>query len=139
MQALIFLHTLYVLVARGPTTKGFTLLHRDKGALDEDEARRLFQQLIVAMDYCHQMGVVNRCSLVLTRKTSGVESVPADRFLLVNLQRASKAAHAKMISGGNHLEQLEMGDIDESRLIASNNVNANVTILTEASTQGYQA
>ena len=33
---------------------------RDKGALDEDEARRLFQQLIVAMDYCHQMGVVNR-------------------------------------------------------------------------------
>lgn len=33
---------------------------RDKGALDEDEARRLFQQLVVAMDYCHQMGVVNR-------------------------------------------------------------------------------
>ena len=36
---------------------------RDKGALDEDEARRLFQQLVVAMDYCHQMGVVNRQGL----------------------------------------------------------------------------
>jgi len=31
-----------------------------KGGLREDEARWFFQQLVVAMDYCHRMGVVNR-------------------------------------------------------------------------------
>uniref|UniRef100_A0A7S3QM01 Protein kinase domain-containing protein n=1 Tax=Dunaliella tertiolecta TaxID=3047 RepID=A0A7S3QM01_DUNTE len=31
-----------------------------KNGLREDEARWFFQQLIVALDYCHKMGVVNR-------------------------------------------------------------------------------
>ena len=31
-----------------------------KGKLSETEARRLMQQIVVAVDYCHQMGVVNR-------------------------------------------------------------------------------
>lgn len=26
------------------------------------EARRLFQQLVIAIEYCHSMGVVNRCA-----------------------------------------------------------------------------
>jgi serine/threonine-protein kinase SRK2 len=28
--------------------------------ISEAEARRLFQQLIVAVDYCHRMGIANR-------------------------------------------------------------------------------
>ncbi|KAK9789929.1 hypothetical protein WJX73_007909 [Symbiochloris irregularis] len=31
-----------------------------KGPLPEDEARRFFQQLVIGIDYCHKMGVVNR-------------------------------------------------------------------------------
>eukprot|EP01025_Chloroclados_australasicus_P025094 TRINITY_DN2508_c0_g2_i1.p1 TRINITY_DN2508_c0_g2~~TRINITY_DN2508_c0_g2_i1.p1 ORF type:complete len:355 (-),score=41.31 TRINITY_DN2508_c0_g2_i1:3034-4098(-) len=31
-----------------------------RGGLKEDEARWFFQQLIVAIDYCHKMGIVNR-------------------------------------------------------------------------------
>ena len=31
-----------------------------KNGLKEDEARWFFQQLIVAIDYCHRMGVANR-------------------------------------------------------------------------------
>ena len=33
---------------------------RKKGGLQENEARWFFQQLIVALDYCHRKGVVNR-------------------------------------------------------------------------------
>ncbi len=43
-----------------PLFRACRVMCRDKGALDEDEARRMFQQLVVAMDYCHQLGVVNR-------------------------------------------------------------------------------
>ena len=28
--------------------------------MPEDEARRFFQQLLIGLDYCHRMGVVNR-------------------------------------------------------------------------------
>ena len=31
-----------------------------KGCLAEDEARRFFQQLVIGLEYCHKMGVVNR-------------------------------------------------------------------------------
>ncbi|KAK9807925.1 hypothetical protein WJX73_002872 [Symbiochloris irregularis] len=31
-----------------------------KGCLSEDEARRFFQQLVIGLEYCHKMGVVNR-------------------------------------------------------------------------------
>lgn len=31
-----------------------------KNGLREDEARWFFQQLVVGLDYCHRMGVVNR-------------------------------------------------------------------------------
>lgn len=33
---------------------------RKKGGLHENEARWFFQQLIVALDYCHRKGVINR-------------------------------------------------------------------------------
>ncbi|KAK9804446.1 hypothetical protein WJX73_002124 [Symbiochloris irregularis] len=33
---------------------------RDRGPLREDEARRFLQQLVIGLDYCHRMGVVNR-------------------------------------------------------------------------------
>eukprot|EP00884_Botryococcus_braunii_P022478 jgi/Botrbrau1/8914/Bobra.0148s0028.1 len=33
---------------------------RDHGGLKEEDARWFFQQLIVGLDYCHRMGVVNR-------------------------------------------------------------------------------
>ena len=36
------------------------LLCRDRGPLREDEARRFLQQLVIGLDYCHRMGVVNR-------------------------------------------------------------------------------
>lgn len=36
---------------------------RTKGALPEDEARWLFQQLVIAVEYCHSVGVVNRSGL----------------------------------------------------------------------------
>ena len=31
-----------------------------KGCLPEEEARRFFQQLVIGLEYCHKMGVVNR-------------------------------------------------------------------------------
>ena len=31
-----------------------------RGGLDEGDARWFFQQLIIGLDYCHRMGVVNR-------------------------------------------------------------------------------
>ena len=31
-----------------------------RGGLDEADARWFFQQLIIGLDYCHRMGVVNR-------------------------------------------------------------------------------
>jgi serine/threonine protein kinase len=34
----------------------------------EEDARLLFQQLIVAVDYCHRIGVINRDIKVLTRQ-----------------------------------------------------------------------
>ena len=33
---------------------------KKRGGLREHEARWFFQQLIIGMDYCHRMGVVNR-------------------------------------------------------------------------------
>ena len=33
---------------------------RSRGALSENEARVFFQQLVVAIDYCHRVGIVNR-------------------------------------------------------------------------------
>ena len=33
---------------------------RKKGGLGESEARWFFQQLVVALDYCHRKGVINR-------------------------------------------------------------------------------
>jgi len=32
----------------------------ERGALAEEKARWIFQQLIVAIDYCHKMGICNR-------------------------------------------------------------------------------
>ena len=37
---------------------------RERGPLREDEARRFLQQLVIGLDYCHKMGVVNRSALV---------------------------------------------------------------------------
>lgn len=37
----------------------FTYIN-DKGALDENEARFFFRQLLAAVDYCHKHGVVHR-------------------------------------------------------------------------------
>ena len=31
-----------------------------RGGLDEGDARWFFQQLLIGIDYCHRMGVVNR-------------------------------------------------------------------------------
>ena len=31
-----------------------------KRGLSEDEARWFFQQLVLGLDYCHKMGIVNR-------------------------------------------------------------------------------
>ena len=41
-----------------PTWPG--MCRRDRGPLREDEARRFLQQLVIGLDYCHRMGVVNR-------------------------------------------------------------------------------
>ena len=30
------------------------------GGMPENEARRLFQQLVVTVDYCHKLGIANR-------------------------------------------------------------------------------
>ena len=40
-----------------------SLSGRDRGPLREDEARRFLQQLVIGLDYCHRMGVVNRQAL----------------------------------------------------------------------------
>lgn len=37
------------------------------GPLPEERARRLFQQLIVAIDFCHRLGIANRDIKVLHR------------------------------------------------------------------------
>lgn len=36
------------------------LQKKSKGALNEDEARHLFRQLVTAVDYCHRKWVVHR-------------------------------------------------------------------------------
>lgn len=38
----------------------FLLIQASKGRLKEDEARKYFQQLINAVDYCHSRGVFHR-------------------------------------------------------------------------------
>ena len=44
----------------------------DGGAgISEAEARRLFQQLMVAVDYCHRMGIANRDIKVRTPSCNG--------------------------------------------------------------------
>lgn len=58
--------------------------YRERGPLREDEARRFLQQLVIGLDYCHKMGVVNRCAFgdrdrIQREKREAVPHVTADR------------------------------------------------------------
>ncbi|CAL5221600.1 g3820 [Coccomyxa viridis] len=57
----VFLTPEYLAIAMEYATDGdmFQLVVRQRGLLEKD-ARWYFQQLIVAVDYCHRMGVANR-------------------------------------------------------------------------------
>lgn len=46
--------------AQGGDLFNYTLGHRPHGRLAEQQARWIFQQLIIGLDYCHRRGIANR-------------------------------------------------------------------------------
>lgn len=57
----VFLTEKYLAIAMEYAPGGDMFQHvKRKGGLEEGEARWFFQQLIIGLDYCHKMGVVNR-------------------------------------------------------------------------------
>ena len=44
-------------------------------AVPEADARRVFQQMMVAVDYCHRLGIANRDIKVRARRSSDVSPV----------------------------------------------------------------
>ncbi|KAK9834462.1 hypothetical protein WJX74_002218 [Apatococcus lobatus] len=60
----VFLTPSYLAIAmeyaRGGDLFTYTLSHQPSGRLSEQQARWIFQQLMIGLDYCHQRGVANR-------------------------------------------------------------------------------
>ena len=45
---------------------GLKLLHCAAQGLQEDTARAFFQQLMIALEFCHELGIANRCAVLQT-------------------------------------------------------------------------
>lgn len=90
-------------------------LRNAKNGLDEEDARRYFQQLIQGLDYCHHQGIAHRDLKPQNLLLDDNDNIKIADFGLANIQEVNGGAVLKTTCGSPQYVAPEVVNVEEGR------------------------